>query len=86
MLIGGKTCRSCEHRHTQGSTVFCRRYPPQVMIVPVKDERGIATFGFQSAYPAVDPTMPCGEYRRSDLFAREEVEASAAATNGMMRQ
>ncbi len=84
MIIGGKTCRSCEYRRVANGVVFCHRFPPQVMIVPMRDSAGAVSPGFQSVYPAVDPAMPCGEYRRSETFANEEV--AGAATDGMMRQ
>ena len=76
-IIGGRTCRSCMHRKLFGQEVFCYRYPPTVLAVPMVDPRtrqpGV---GFQSVYPSVNPDMPCGEYARSDAFASEEVRAS----------
>jgi hypothetical protein len=35
--------------------------------------KGQVTPGFQSAYPVVDPDMPCGEYSRSEAFMPGEV-------------
>lgn len=84
MIIGGKTCRSCEYRYILNGTVFCHRFPPQVLLVPMPGPNGQMQPGFQSAFPAVDPSMICGEYRRSEAMANEEV--STAATNGMVRQ
>jgi hypothetical protein len=84
MIIGGKTCRSCEHRYVLNGVVFCHRYPPVVLLVPMPGSNGQLQPGYQSAFPAVDPSMPCGEYKRSEAFARDEV--SGAATDGMVRQ
>ena len=75
-LIGGRTCRSCSHRRIAGQEVFCYRYPPVALVVPLVDERGKPGFGFQSVYPVVNPDMPCGEYERSEAFATEEVRQS----------
>jgi hypothetical protein len=73
-IIGGRSCRSCAHRRIAGQEVFCYRYPPVPMLVPVKDNRGQPGIAFQSVYPSVNPDMPCGEYARSEAFALEETE------------
>jgi hypothetical protein len=39
--------------------------------------------GFQSVYPQVDPNMPCGEYARSEVNAKTEIEHAA---DGATRQ
>jgi hypothetical protein len=73
-IIGGRSCRSCAHRRIAGQNVFCYRYPPSVLAVPVPDAHGKPSLGFQSVYPQVEPSMPCGEYSRSEAFASEEVQ------------
>jgi hypothetical protein len=75
-IIGGKSCRSCMHRRMAGQETFCYRYPPTVLLVPMPGPKGQVAPGFQSAYPAVNPDMPCGEYARSEVFASEEVQTS----------
>lgn len=72
-IIGGKSCRSCMHRRMAGQETFCYRYPPTVLLVPMPGPKGQVTPGFQSAYPVVDPDMPCGEYSRSEAFMPGEV-------------
>jgi hypothetical protein len=75
-IIGGKSCRSCSHRRIAGQEIFCYRYPPVVLAVPVPGRDGKPTLGFQSVYPQVNPDMPCGEYARSEVLASEEVQTS----------
>ena len=53
------------------------------MAVPMRTPEGQSGIGFQSAYPIVNPELPCGEYRRSEVNAAEEV---SGATQGMVRQ
>lgn len=45
--------------------------------------RGGMAAGFQSVYPQVDPNMPCGEYARSEVNAKTEIEHAA---DGATRQ
>jgi hypothetical protein len=47
------------------------------------DGRGGMAAGFQSVYPQVDPNMPCGEYARSEVNAKTEIEHAA---DGATRQ
>ena len=82
-IIGGRSCRSCEHRRLTGRETFCYRYPPCVVVVPMPDGRGGMAAGFQSVYPQVDPNMPCGEYARSEVNAKTEIEHAA---DGATRQ
>jgi hypothetical protein len=79
VIIGGKTCRSCVYRHLTepGAGVFCKRYPPQILLVPVPGPNGQMQPSIQSAYPTVDPMLPCGEYARSEIFATEEVSGAS---------
>lgn len=79
MIIGGRTCRSCAHRHISapGAGVFCKRYPPQILLVPVSAPNGQMQATIQSAYPTVDPSLPCGEYVRSETYALDEVSGAA---------
>lgn len=74
MIIGGKTCRSCVHRHAAApGQFFCKRYPPQLLLVPTPGPGGQMQATIQSAYPTVNPELPCGEYSRSEVYATEEV-------------
>lgn len=77
MLIGAKSCRSCEHRLLKGASVFCRRYPPQTFVVPQQGPNG-PVMSPMSWYPPVNPEDPCGEYKRSEANAREEVMQAGA--------
>jgi hypothetical protein len=78
-IIGGRSCRSCQHRRISGQEIFCYRYPPTTHVVPVPGRDGKPTFGFQSVYPAVNPDAPCGEYLRSEVFAAEEAAPPLSA-------
>lgn len=79
MIIGGRTCRSCAHRHIAGpgQGIFCKRYPPQVLIVPTPGPNGQIQAMIQSAYPTVNPDLLCGEYSRNETYAMDEVDALA---------
>jgi hypothetical protein len=77
MLIGAKSCRSCEHRLLKGSSVFCRRYPPQTFVTIQSSPNGPVTTPM-SWYPPVNPDEPCGEYKRNDMNAREELGQAQA--------
>lgn len=84
-IIGGRTCRTCEHRtiRKQGpqEMVFCRRYPPTCVVVMGLDQRGNPISQIQSSYPCVDPNEPCGEYRRNELFADKEVAGATVRSD-----
>lgn len=82
-LIGGRSCRTCEHRFVQSQVILCLRYPPTLLLVPMKQPNGEIQPGAQSFYPQVNPDMPCGEYRRNEEYAALEI---AAQTQGMARQ
>lgn len=76
MLIGAKSCRTCEFRHKQGNMIFCTRNPPQIYAtVTVNTVHGPQPAPVAS-YAPVNPDIPCGEYRRSEAFATQEVLAS----------
>lgn len=83
-IIGGKTCRSCEFKLVVAQNIFCRRYPPTTLIVPQSMPDGKIVPSVQSAFPPVNPDNPCGEYRRNDLYAADELKT--AANDGMLRQ
>lgn len=85
-IIGGKTCRSCEHRRLESQVVFCYRFPPHVVVVPMPGPNGQVVPGFQSAYPQVNPILTCGEYRRKEEFARDEIRAASTEAAGALRQ
>ena len=63
---------TCLYRHKQGAHVFCTRNPPQVFMGVVDGPRGPQP-AVQATYPLVNPSIPCGEYERSELFASEQV-------------
>ena len=73
-LIGGRSCRSCEHSRQVNSKgpPHCLRFPPQVfaLLVPTPTGSGVQV---SAAYPTVNPDLPCGEYRRSEARAMDEV-------------
>ena len=85
-IIGGRGCGSCEHRLRVGAMIVCRRYPPQMMVIPMQQPNGQVVPGLQSNFPVVSADMICGEYRRSELHAAEEVGAAASDVTGMARQ
>lgn len=72
-LIGGRSCRSCEHSRLEGSVTFCLRFPPQVTSVALPMPNGQPGVRTDSTYPFVNPDWPCGEYRRSEARAMDEV-------------
>lgn len=82
-LIGARSCRSCEYRLATQGKLFCRRYPPQNIGGLVPDSQGRPITMFMSSYPETNPVFPCGEYRRNEVFASEEI---AAAGQGMTPQ
>lgn len=55
--------------------LFCLRFPPQVfaVVVPTPQGPGVRV---DATYPAVNPDMPCGEYRRSDARVMDEVSGA----------
>lgn len=74
-IIGGRSCRSCEHSRqidVAPSPPHCLRFPPQVFAVLVPTPKG-PSLQISSTYPTVNPEMPCGEYRRSEAKAMDEV-------------
>ena len=82
-LIGAKSCRSCEWRlktPQAPQVLMCRRNPPQVVVMPIPDPRANGQWGVNGFYPQVNPDWPCGEYRRNEANAAEEV---AEAGRGM---
>lgn len=84
-LIGGKSCRSCEHRIKMNGIMFCRRYPPQVIQV-MRDTPTGPQLAMNASYPPINPDIPCGEYERSDVNAAEEVRDAAASAKLDIRQ
>jgi hypothetical protein len=78
-LIGAKSCRNCEFRlklPQQPAVLMCRRYPPQVVVMPIPDPRANGQWGVNGFYPHVNPDWPCGEYVRSDSGVAEELAES----------
>lgn len=75
-LIGGRTCRSCEYSRrldpSPKGPLHCMRYPPQVFALAVPTPQG-SSVQVNSTYPTVNPDLPCGEYRRSEVRAMDEL-------------
>lgn len=73
-IIGGRSCRTCEFSRQENSVVFCLRYPPQVtaVVLPAPNGQGVGV-RVDSNYPPVNPDWPCGEYRRSEARAMDEI-------------
>jgi hypothetical protein len=86
MIIGDKTCFSCAYRVIDGKNIYCRRYPPTVILVPSYTADGHPAMGLQSSYPIVNPNWPCGEYHRNPIFRREELEIHMAQADGETKQ
>ena len=81
-LIGAKSCRSCEHRWIAKQpggpeVMMCRRYPPTVVVMPIPDPRANGAWGVNGFYPQINPDWPCGEYKRHEGHALEEIAAAA---------
>ena len=74
MIIGGKSCHSCDFRYKQGNAIFCTRFPPQLFLATVQTPHGLQQVT-QASYPIVNPTIPCGEYKRNEMHASEEITA-----------
>src|SRR5579863_8173014 len=75
-LIGAKSCNSCEFKlriPQQPKILMCRRYPPQVVTMPLPPS---GQWGINGFYPQVNPEWPCGEYRRNEQYAHEELQES----------
>lgn len=59
-----RACRDCAHARTMQGTLFCQRFPPQVVALPVRisqitNEMAILP---QARFPAVEAGAWCGEY------------------------
>ncbi len=79
-LIGSKSCRSCEWRAKLHSKLFCRRFPPQNIGGLMPGPNGQPITVFTSSYPEVNADLPCGEYKRNELHASEELSLVAIQT------
>lgn len=64
-------CKGCTHSVTlptnpqnigQKSQMECRRYPPQVIALPVQTLQG-SVFAPAAAFPVVSDAQYCGEFR-----------------------
>jgi hypothetical protein len=76
-LLGAKSCRSCEHHFKlPSSLIVCKRYPPQLVFVAVPGPMGEPQWITNSFFPPVNPDIPCGEYKRNELFAAEELQVA----------
>lgn len=78
-IIGARSCRSCEFRVKMHEKLFCRRYPPQNVggLAPGPEGRPITLF--ISSYPEANPEIPCGEYKRNEMNANDELMEAAPA-------
>lgn len=61
-----RVCGACQHKFAEPNDltqVMCRRYPPQVVVVPTGGPMGPG-LAIQGRYPPVHLKMPaCGEYK-----------------------
>ena len=59
-------CSSCRFSHevTENRQTFlvCRRYPPQVILVPVQSFTGDQNLAIKPVFPPVQPIDICGEF------------------------
>lgn len=78
MIIGGKSCHSCEFSLALQRLTFCTRFPPQVYVAPINTPTGPVP-GLQASYPPVNPELPCGEYRRNELKAGQQISQARNA-------
>ena len=76
LLIGGDSCRSCHWRLKMHGALLCRRFPPTAVAIGVNNGKGVE-FAWQASYPVVAPDYPCGEYKRDDAHAAEELRDAA---------
>lgn len=60
------TCATCRYNHRDDShkgELFCARFPPQAMPMPIPNQlTGQVQLRILSQFPTVNPTMRCGEY------------------------
>ena len=77
MLIGAKSCRNCEFKIAKGTQLHCRRYPPQTFVLPSIGPQG-PTWAPMTWYPPVNPDEPCGEHKRNEFAAMEELSQAGA--------
>jgi hypothetical protein len=66
------TCERCNYSHREEATagkpaqeLFCRRFPPQLVALPMRSAIAGAGVGFApaSGFPTVHPQAWCGEFR-----------------------
>lgn len=68
-LIKAKSCRNCKHSMPTGNGVNgkqgleCRRYPPQVGMIPVPHGPGQIQITVHAAFPPVDENLYCEEHK-----------------------
>lgn len=65
-------CQNCKYAvNIEGSKQFvlnCFRYPPTVVLVPMRDLIGNEGLGIQPARPPVLPTGFCGEFVKKEVL------------------
>lgn len=65
------TCSQCAHaaasKGKDGDELFCRRFPPQLIALPMRSSiaGAGATFAPASGFPTVDPRAFCGEFSQA---------------------
>jgi len=67
------TCSSYVSAKSQASPAeqgFCRRYPPQLLVLMVEDEQGKIREGLQSRFPEVPGDWGCQEHRPAPKAAK----------------
>lgn len=57
------TCKTCKHAAMLERGLFCRRYPPTIVV-------GAANGAQTTAFPGTKDTWTCGEHRRWWQFWR----------------
>lgn len=59
-------CQDCKYvesmQNNKQTTLVCKRYPPTVVLVPMRDLIGNEVFAIQPASPPVNANSFCGEY------------------------
>ena len=58
-----KRCENCTHAREVQQQLFCCRFPPQVVALPIINQiTQQAAITPQAKFPAVEPAAWCGEY------------------------
>lgn len=57
-------CRKCRHykKHDSYDAGFCRRYPPQLVVVSSRNDHGYVEYAIEQRFPWMEGGEGCGEY------------------------